>query len=366
MKVENQKPKAERTRDGGKGETWERVGAARLDPWVWACVCLWWVAPSLGGPMVDETTEAFLRHVETSSGYDAKVKAFVAKAWSERGADDAPEEFMIEALALLSPRFRDGLDAYDDEDYGKTFEIMDPLARGNDPYVGANASVFAIKSLVERARYEEAEARVGEFVEDPTAVDLHTHSAAEIAFLDGFLKLQNLHYDEARRALQSMLNVHPGAADRLRVTARQMLAELQRREPERLGDVADLMGYAGRRLEHEYTDESVQAKQKRAIELLDQLIEEAEKNEQSGGGGGGSGGSGQQSPQSPMQDSQLPGGGASQSESLRNARRVKPGEEWGSMPPAEREKVLQSLRDSFPSRYRQLVEQYYQELAKQP
>ena len=53
-----------------------------------------------------------------------------------------------------------------------------------------------------------------------------------------------------------------------------------------MGDVADLMLYAGRRLGHEHTDEGVQGKQQRAIDLLDKLIEEAEKNEQGGGGGG--------------------------------------------------------------------------------
>jgi hypothetical protein len=36
------------------------------------------------------------------------------------------------------------------------------------------------------------------------------------------------------------------------------------------------------------------------------------------------------------------------------------------MPPAERERVLQALRGTFPTRYRQLVEQYYEELSKKP
>jgi hypothetical protein len=35
------------------------------------------------------------------------------------------------------------------------------------------------------------------------------------------------------------------------------------------------------------------------------------------------------------------------------------------MRPEERERVLQSLRRAFPSRYRQLVEQYYKQLAKE-
>ena len=36
------------------------------------------------------------------------------------------------------------------------------------------------------------------------------------------------------------------------------------------------------------------------------------------------------------------------------------------MKPAERERVLQVLKDSFPDRYRRLVEQYYQQLAQEP
>ncbi len=66
-----------------------------------------------------------------------------------------------------------------------------------------------------------------------------------------------------------------------------------------------------------------------------------------------------------MNESKLPGGQAS-GESLRNARRASPAEVWGNLPPDAREKILQALRENFPSRYRKLVEQYYEELAKKP
>jgi acyl-CoA reductase-like NAD-dependent aldehyde dehydrogenase len=66
-----------------------------------------------------------------------------------------------------------------------------------------------------------------------------------------------------------------------------------------------------------------------------------------------------------MKDSSLPGGEAGE-DSLRASQRVKPGESWGAMAPAERERILQALRDNFPARYRQLVEQYYEQLAKKP
>ncbi len=318
------------------------------------------------GPAVDEMTGAFIEHVQKSKAFPAETKQFIAKAWAGRADDDDSEDFLLEALAVLSTPFRDGLDAYDDGDYAKSYDVMNGLAPDADPYVSANATVYAIKSLVEQDKVEAAGEAIGAFLADPEGVDLYTPYAAEIAFLKGYTELATLHYDESAVSLRRMLALYPEAAQRLRVAARQILAELARREPERLGDVADLMVYAGRRLGHVYTDESVQSKQLRAIELLDRLIEEAEQNEQGGGGGGGSGSSGGQSPQTPMQDSQLPGGKASEGQNLRTARKVRPGKAWGAMPPAEREKILQSLRDSFPSRYRRLVEQYYQDLSKKP
>lgn len=315
----------------------------------------------------DEVDKAFLKHVAQRAEVDAQTKAFIEKAWGERSADAAPQDFLLEALAVLSPRFRDGLDLYDDGAFDKAFEVMEALSSDADPFVAANARVFAIKCLVEQERLDEASARITAVLADTTSVDLYSHFASEVAFLSGYTALRNLEYDRAEKALQGMLRLFPNAPDRLRVTAGQMLAELRRREPEKLGDVADLMAFAGRRLEHQVTNESVQTRQQHAIDLLDKLIEEAEQAEQnSSSSSGSSGGNNQKSPSSPMPDSSLPGGSSGGPENLRTTRHIKPGEVWGSMPPAEREKILQSLRDSFPSRYRQLVEQYYQELSKQP
>ena len=39
---------------------------------------------------------------------------------------------------------------------------------------------------------------------------------------------------------------------------------------------------------------------------------------------------------------------------------------FSRLTPAERERILQALRERFPARYRQLVEQYYEQLAKKP
>ncbi len=313
----------------------------------------------------DEVLRAFLDHVQYSKSIPAKTKEIVSKEARDRG-DESASDFLIEAMALLSPPFLQGLDAYDAEDYPKVISEMKKAAGGDDPFVAANARAFVVKSLAEQDKLEEALEQVTPLVADENALDLHTYFAAEMLYIKGYAELQTLHYSEAGRTLRTMIERYPEAASRLRVTARQMLAELGRREPDKIGDVTDLMVYAARRLGNSDTGDRVQDQQQRAIDLLDALIEEAEDNEQSSSSGGGSGsGKGQSQPQSPMQDSQLPGGSA-QEGYLRTTRQAKPGEAWGAMPASERKRILQSLRDSFTSRYRSLVEQYYQELSKEP
>lgn len=319
------------------------------------------------GPVAAETVRAFVTHVEESASLPAEAKAFVGRMWKERMEEGDVESFLAEALAVVSEGFRSGLEAYEEGEYGRAHEIMNGLAGDDDPYVSANAAAMAVKALIEQGMIVEARAALEAFVADPTAVDLYTVSGAEMAYLRGFCALQDLEYRQSGEYLQEMLKRYPEAGARLRVGAEQILAELRRREPEKLGDVADLMGYSGRRLALLDTGERVKERQQRAIDLLDKLIEEAEQNEQSSSSGGGSS-SGQndgKSPSNPMPDSQLPGGGGAP-ENLRTARRAKPGEMWGNMRPEERQKILQLLHDSFPSRYRQLVEQYYEELSKQP
>ena len=49
----------------------------------------------------------------------------------------------------------------------------------------------------------------------------------------------------------------------------------------------------------------------------------------------------------------------------RPGRQANPGDAWGAMPDAERAEILQVIQDSFPGRYRTLVEQYYRALAEE-
>ena len=149
--------------------------------------------------------------------------------------------------------------------------------------------------------------------------------------------------------------------------ARQLLLEIERRERGTLEEVATVMGYSAARLRVADASPRVRTSQDEVIALLDKLIqdtEQQEKEQRQRSSGRRAAGTPQNRPRAGAEQSALPDAGAGQIGEQHAAPRADPGEMWGRLPPAEREKILQSLRDRFPSRYRQLVEQYYRSLAE--
>ena len=322
------------------------------------------VAPRGNGPV-----DRFVAGLDSTAAMPAVAREMIRTKWSQCGGCDA-SEFLTQALAVMSPKFREGLDAYDADEYERCAKVMGELRSDAEPFVATHAAMYEVKSLVALEQLVEAGERIRQLTGDGGArVAAYSYFAPEAAFLTGFCLLADLQYDAAGEGLARFLAEYPDAPPRLAIAARQMLLELNNREPERMSEVADLMDYSGRRLKSADGGEVVQTRQQRIVQLLDQLIKEEEEKEKNScnNPSGGSGGKPQagRSPAKPMQQSRLPGG-TPQDESLRASRRANPGEMWGAMPPGERDRILQALRESFPSRYRQLVEQYYEELAKKP
>ncbi|MBI4719503.1 MAG: hypothetical protein HY763_17035 [Planctomycetes bacterium] len=318
----------------------------------------------------DVPADRFVAALGADASVPAEARELIRETWAKcNGCDGA--EFLAQGLSVLSSKFREGLAAYDAGEYEQCAAIMSGLRQGRDRFLALNAAVYEVKALTALDHIFDAGERVEALLADGAAdLDAHTYHGAEIVFLRGVYLLADLQYEAAAAALTGFLNDRPDASQRLVVAAQQILAELATRQPGRIGEVVDLMQFSGRRLSGLESGEIVQTRQQRILDLLDQLIKQAEQNEQSSSssssdssGGGGSRSS--RSPKNPMQQSMLPGGAGS-GQSLREGRRANPAEMWGAMPPGERERILQALRDSFPSRYRQLVEQYYEELAKKP
>lgn len=310
--------------------------------------------------------QAFLAHLDKLGPTNAVAAARVRDGWP-RYSKDAPENFIPDALAELFPALRAALEAFDQGRMESAVAQFEPLTRSTDPYVAAHALYYGARALSRLGRYEEAEALLRPSVETPDQVARHTPLAAALFYLRGYCQARNLRFEEATGTLDALRQA-PNLPEPVRLGARQTLLEIERRQVGTLDEVALVMTYVADRLASTDRADRVGARQQEVIALLDKLIEQEQSQEQQGGGGGKSQGQRPGPPQAaqnstPREQSEAPDG-AGQIGDLHAAPTIQPGESWGSLPPADRERILQNIREHYPSRYRQLVEQYYRSLAE--
>jgi hypothetical protein len=108
-------------------------------------------------------------------------------------------------------------------------------------------------------------------------------------------------------------------------------------------------------LDQQQTGVPVQTEQKQVVSQLDKLIEEL--NKQCNGNGGVT-----NNPTKPMADSKIakgPGGSGPMHDPQAGVK------SWGQLPAKERDKILQSQNDGFPTGYEAILSSYYNRLAQE-
>jgi len=158
--------------------------------------------------------------------------------------------------------------------------------------------------------------------------------------------------------------------------------------PNPLHDVADDMDGVARRLKDAKTDDTTQDAQQAIVDKLDQLIEQAkQQSEKPPQGGQGDSEKKQQQqkkeeqPKSAEQKKQQEEQAKKKAQAEKQKQTERPGigragsgtpegalhtdaEEWGNLPPAIRDQLLQTQGEGFPLKYRELLRRYYRELSK--
>jgi hypothetical protein len=162
--------------------------------------------------------------------------------------------------------------------------------------------------------------------------------------------------DEARNALVQLLEHEDALPRRFQQVAQLVSRDLDALEDESLDHIARRMNDIRRRLNYGRAGTRVQEIEEGVVKSLDKKIEDLEKQCQSIAASG--------SPQSskPMDESRIA--------ELKGAMQVdrrdignKSG--WGDLPAKERQQALQQIGREFPAHYRELIEQYFRELASE-
>lgn len=310
-----------------------------------------------------------------------------ATAWIEAHAGEAVDPARLERARQLWPDEEPFDDPTTDrlDRFAASMALLDPRAAAvvassvRPGRVDATWLASSAKSMAEEA------ATPGDTMLHDVMALFHGRQLVRHGFFDdGFRLLQGLDVDAAcdpasllfHRATCEhwLLDAESGLAtlDRLleqaevipvryERLARLMRADLAELEEESLDHIARRMRDVTRRLGHGQAGPRTQSVQDGVIESLDKLIAKLEEQQQqqseSGGAGGGAGGSGGSRP---MDDSRLAGG---QGPGEVTRKDLENGEEWGNLPPHEREEALQQIAREFPPHYREVIELYFKRLA---
>jgi len=165
--------------------------------------------------------------------------------------------------------------------------------------------------------------------------------------------------EECRAELTLLLEQQDALPRRYLQIAQLVQRDLAGLKDESLDHISRRMNDVRRRLDIGRAGKQVQLVEQSVLDSLDKLIDEAEKQQQqqqqcmAPGSAQGS---------KPMQDSRPA--------ELKAPGRVDPRDiggrsGWGDLPPKQREQALQQIGREYPAYYRELIEQYFRELADQ-
>ena len=166
--------------------------------------------------------------------------------------------------------------------------------------------------------------------------------------------------EQSRAALVQLLEHEQELPQRYQKIAQLVRRDLANLKDESLDHIARRMNDVRRRLDIGRAGERVQTVERGVVESLDQLIKKLEEQQQQQQAAASASGSAQNS--KPMQDSRLP---AMKAPGRVDQRDIGSQSGWGDLPPKEREQALQQIGREFPAHYRELIEQYFRDLADQ-
>jgi tetratricopeptide (TPR) repeat protein len=313
----------------------------------------------------NKVLDAFVASVQASPTATAEQKRIVAELVKQ--LRDTPEDraaAITESLRLLNPEFKEALAALGEDNLGAAIVGLTKLRDASEPYLAAAASFYLARAYMLDEHFEEAL---------PLLADLQgkwadqTPSGGEVLFLRGVAEVALLRHGEAMATLTQFLSEYPDAPERMRVGAFRQLEQLKLFQEGTLSDVHLRMDYSRRKLSLEDTGTDTRVQQDKIIDILAKLIKEAEERECNCRGGGGKG----QKPGSKPGESESKQGEGSQSgssgggsrgtdtDAVKRLTRGGPQSPWSRLRDKDRDPVYNAIKEKFPARYQQLIEQYY-------
>lgn len=326
--------------------------------------------PAFAADSTDQVLDRFVGELEGRKGLSAEVRKQVTDLVKILRSDPEGKSLAVtEALRLMDPAYQQALTDLGDENLPVALPALAKLANSDDPWLAADAAYFLARGYLIGERFEEAMPLLEQLRTKLSDRSVHQ---GESLFLQGVAQIQLLKHKEAMTSLNKFLKDHPEAPERMRVAAFRQVEQLKLVEEGTLSDVQLRMDYSRRKLGLEDTGKDTREQQDKIISMLAKLIKEAEEKESQGKGSGkpmgekqpgqGEGGEGEGEGQGAGQGQGGQSGGGSKgtdTEAVKRLHRGGPQSPWSQLRDKERDPVYNAIREKFPGRYQQLIEQYY-------
>lgn len=314
-------------------------------------------------PEVRRFEEYLLSYME-DRGVDEDVREQVNAFWTQSVEQIRGPELigrLISAAALIDPR----IDALGEQLLSTTAE---PIVPGELPWLTSDTPgwlqdtirLACGRKFAQRKLYDESlETLAGLSIDqvcDPSS----------LIFYRAVCEHHLLMKDTCIENVDLLLQREDELPKRYVNVSKLMSADIEPLQEDSLDEVSRLMRDVQRRLELGRLGSKVRGEEQKIVDKLDKMIDKIEKQlqqqkqqqqQQSG--------EGQQSPaqSQPMEDSNI--AGQSGPGDVDN-KDVGSRSGWGNLPPAQRQESLQRLTDELPSHYRDVIEGYFRQLAKEP
>ena len=181
-----------------------------------------------------------------------------------------------------------------------------------------------------------------------------------LLFYRGLAEHRLLKTESCPATLKKLLENEDQIPRRFAVVAKLMIADIEALESDSLDEVARLMEDIKRRQALHRSGKRVIDQEKKVIGKLDQMIEDLEQQMQQAQSSSPS--SSQGSSQAMPESQNASGKGSGEAAD----RQLADGGAWGNMPPKKRAAVLAEMAKELPPHYREVIEEYFRQLAKQP
>jgi tetratricopeptide (TPR) repeat protein len=317
---------------------------------------------------LDTVLDEFVAASQADAGLSADQKKIAAELVAAVRVDpDGKVVAITEALRALHPDFKAALAALGEENLGAAITGLTTLREHSNAYLAADASFFLARTYLLDERFEDALPLLSDLQSKWAGKTTH---GGEVLFLQGVAEVAMLRHQEATATLSRFLTLYPDAPERMRVGAFRQLEQLKLFAEGTLSDVSLRMDYSRRKLSLEDTGTETRQQQDKIVDILAKLIKEAEECECKCKGGSGSGqpkkqGKGSEGESQAQGEGQAQGGNSgggskgTDSDALKRLHRGGPQSPWSQLRDKERDPVYSAIKEKFPARYEQLIEQYY-------